>query len=386
MFDEKRFSRKKKGKKILDVEFVNVTYSRKGWPVIPHKTLPKKRKNFKNHFLTVKKTKTTTRSDEDHGSGGRTITTEDYTAFHFLKTKTTMSSGEDNGSGFRTITTTEDYMAFHSMVCSPQTARRCIESFTGATLFGSMEEYGEGDDGGDYGSIDGSSCTNNSDDRDSNNATANTTYLRRLDYRYTAPFLSVPSYYLLVVFSLTGFCTLLGHTQCVQASHPKKKITVDVQDGNGNKSSLRSSTATKVLSQTATSMMKMKNLTIKPQIFQYLLDDNDNCSNTTTTTAAATTNKNKNNNHNNKSGKVEITIDRIFEFSFGSALDVVMMHIFVCGKKEKHLVEVYRINTDTWLGKIGTLTMYPLRSIQRMILNSTIIQSLVGTKSEKKDD
>ena len=284
--------------------------------------------------------------------------------------------------------TTEDYMAFHSMVCSRQTARRCIESFTGAILFGSMEEYGEGDDDDDdddCGSIDKSSCTNNRDEgyRDSNNATTTTTTtrLRRLDYRYTAPYLSVPSYYLLVVFSLTGFCTLLGHTQCFQASHPKKTITVDVQDGNSTKSSLPyASAAPKILSQIASSMMKIKSLTIKPQIFQYILNDNNDGFNTSSTTTSSS------NNIKNKSGKVEITIDRIFEFSFGSALDVVMMHIIVCGKNEKHLVEVYRINTDTWLGKIGTLTMYPLRSIQKMILHSTIIHSFVQSKSEKKDD
>lgn len=255
--------------------------------------------------------------------------------------------------------TTEDYKAFHSMVCSPRTAERCIKSFTGAILFGEVTEYGDG----------GDDVVGDDNNHDSY-ATRTTRYhhsqqprhqqLRRLDYRYTVPFLSVPSYYLLVGFSLTGLCTLFGATQCFQSSQQSKTFTVDLKskekDANNCDNKYKSGMTTKSLSDEVSSMTKFKNLRIKPQIFHYIMNDNDDEVSRTesfATTMGPTT------------ALIDITIDRIFEFSFGSTLNVVMVHILCHGKR--HLVEVYEIETSTWLGQLGTITMYPLRFFQQLL-------------------
>ena len=73
--------------------------------------------------------------------------------------------------------TLEDYKHFHGMLCRPETAQRCIESFSGSILFLPQ----------DYNSPD--------------------------DYDFTPPYLTVVTYYLLVLLSFTGLSSLFGMTR-----------------------------------------------------------------------------------------------------------------------------------------------------------------------------
>ena len=75
------------------------------------------------------------------------------------------------------VVTLEHYKHFHGMLCRPETAQRCIESFTGTILFLPQGYQSPG------------------------------------DYDFTIPFLTVITYYLLVLLSFTGLSSLFGMTR-----------------------------------------------------------------------------------------------------------------------------------------------------------------------------
>ena len=86
--------------------------------------------------------------------------------------------------------TLNDYGAFHSMLCPPRIARRCIDSTvgTGGIVLFMPSDYHFRHPVGDRHPHDGTDI------------------------------LTVLTYYLLVLYTLTGLCTLLGLTELVHAS------------------------------------------------------------------------------------------------------------------------------------------------------------------------
>ena len=95
----------------------------------------------------------------------------------------------------------DEYKSFHGMLCRPKTAKRCIEIFNnGVALFADQKEYEYDDDDINH--------LNHLSNFDFNNNTA--------ELGSGLPF-NIWTYYLLVVLSLTGLCSLLRITQCLKA-------------------------------------------------------------------------------------------------------------------------------------------------------------------------
>jgi hypothetical protein len=91
----------------------------------------------------------------------------------------------------------DDYINFHGMKCHPQTAQRCITSFTGTVLF-MPEHYSQ------------------------------STIAR---YDCSGGILNLWSYYLLVIFSFTGLSTMCKQTKFLVAENvPVKEQAFAVED------------------------------------------------------------------------------------------------------------------------------------------------------------
>ena len=86
----------------------------------------------------------------------------------------------------------KDYIDFHGMLCNPKAAIRCIRSFEdGTALFANQEEYGT--------------------------AIAGNSNLSNFDLNAMPIGLNLLTYYLLVLLSLTGLCSILRQTKIIKA-------------------------------------------------------------------------------------------------------------------------------------------------------------------------
>lgn len=162
----------------------------------------------------------------------------------------------------RTDATLDDYTNFHGMLCRPSTAQRCIDSFTGTVLF--MPEHG----------------TSEPNRYDCSNG-----------------MLSLWSYYLLVVVSLTGLSTLLKQTEFLTAENVPAQQHLNVDE--------------------LVSKQNNPLLSVDQNVLDYVMKQTDSSS---------------------------LQLKRYFEYHFGGLVpvSVIMLH-FLCDKGLLHLVEVYHV-------------------------------------------
>lgn len=188
-----------------------------------------------------------------------------------------------------------DYIAFHGMLISPGAAQRCIDSFNGVVLFADQATY------------------NNRSD------------LKNFDFNRTPFPLSLWSYYLLVAFSLTGLCSVLGQTKLLRCNDKEnKEFSAGEEEGVDS--------------------IDIQNLRIPANAISYVIQ-----------------------RANDQKFELEkpvhsIKLTRRFEYNFGGFLSVMMVH-FVCCNGRRHLVEVYRVES-TALGVLSKALLVPWQMIQ----------------------
>jgi hypothetical protein len=220
-----------------------------------------------------------------------------------------------------------DYTNFHGMLCHVETARRCLTSFNGVALFADQSFY--------------------------NLHTGDTTAssFASVDYNNEKLFplgLTVMNYYLLVLFSLTGPCTLCGQTRVLRAEEGLNEM---FQQQTIDSEIVVHSTETKVP------------LGIPSNVLNYIrrqsanLDKNENLIGISLAHSLTPDDGNVDNKNNNNN----VVLKRRFEFDFGGYLSVMMLH-FVCHRGRTHLVEVYRLQTEhSLLGWVVTSLLWSLR-------------------------
>ncbi|KAG7351164.1 hypothetical protein IV203_010524 [Nitzschia inconspicua] len=207
-----------------------------------------------------------------------------------------------------------DYTNFHGMLCRVGTARRCIQSFDGVALFADQSTY-------------------HRNDHD----------LSSVDYKHKGILLglSVVNYYLLVLFSLTGACTLVGRTKFLA-----------MQDGLFDQFHPHE-TGPMICSKET-----KETLCMPPKVLDYIrkrsadLDydqDQSQPQNSSTPPLSQAC-----------SNDDTVVLKRRFEYEFGGYLSVMMLH-FQCSRGRTHLVEVYRVHSDSALGRVVNLLLQPLR-------------------------
>ena len=165
----------------------------------------------------------------------------------------------------------DEYSAFHGMFCRWSPSVRCIESFDGSFLFADYQTYEKS--GKDLASVD----------------------FNRHPFKF-----NVVLYYLLVLYSFTGLCTLLGQTKCTCQKPEKQRFTL------GNEKYIHSEFH--------------KELRVTPEAIDYILERSQAASSSTSAP--------------------ELLLTQRFEYEFGTYLSVMMLH-FTCSAGQKHLVEVY---------------------------------------------
>jgi hypothetical protein len=190
-----------------------------------------------------------------------------------------------------------DYIAFHGMLISPPSAQRCIDSFNGVVLFADQSTYDNRMD------------------------------LKYFDFNRTRLPLTIWSYYVLVAFSLTGLCSLLGQTKLLTCNDAEnKECRADDEK------------------EVAVDSIEIQNLRIPTYAIRYVIQRaNDlKC--------------------DSEKAVSTLQLTRRFEYNFGGFLSVMMVH-FVCCNGRKHLVEVYRVE-NTALGVLTKVFLLPLQMIQ----------------------
>jgi hypothetical protein len=197
----------------------------------------------------------------------------------------------------------KDYTNFHGMLCSVGTARRCIQSFNGVAIFADQSIY-------------------NDDNTD----------LSTVDYNKKGALLglSVLNYYLLVLFSLTGACTLLGQTEFLES-----------RDGLSEQFHLEQKDVT------VRSKKIQNQLCMPSKVLEYIR----------ASSAGGTEN-----NLADPAASNMVVLKRRFEYNFGGCISVMMLH-FECSRGKTHLVEVYRIERKSPFGLVVCILLKPLRLV-----------------------
>jgi len=211
-----------------------------------------------------------------------------------------------------------DYTAFHGMLCNPFAAQRVIQTFRGgAIVFANQKQY----DAVVKGKI-------NLEDHDCN----------------IVPLpLAMWSYYLLVLISLTGFCSALGFTRVIEVvdysddedTHKDTQLRFKNGDGACIESSKSESTTPLIFPSSAIDYVIGQSFKMGPLSTESTTNGESN-SNATAT----------------KHSIPEVTLVRKFEYDFGGFISVMMIH-FLCTNGRTHLMEIYRVNTETKLGFIA---------------------------------
>jgi hypothetical protein len=214
------------------------------------------------------------------------------------------------------------------MLCGTAAAERCIKSFDGVALFADQSAY--------------------------NAANSESNCLMAFDYniRSIFPSLTVWSYYLLVVFSFTGICTLFGQTRLLKVA--------DDLDAPFNEEETNEGVSSEVA----------ENLRIPPKVIEYIRNRSKNLA----TSAAAPV---KLDDQKADVDNDAVVLKRRFEFDFGGFLTVMMLH-FVCSQRKTHLVEVYRFEKLSVVGLVVSLFVKPLSLWRQM--------SIKKKTSNKRED
>ncbi len=211
----------------------------------------------------------------------------------------------------------EEYTAFHGMLCNPFAVQRAIQTFRGgAIVFADQKEY----DAAAKGKI-------NLEDYDCN----------------IVPIpLSMWSYYLLVLISLTGFCSALGFTRVIEV--------VDYSDNSGDEDTqLRFKKGDGAHIESSNSEPALP-LIFPSSAIDYVIDQSFKMGPLST---KSTTNGEFNANSTTlKHAVPEVNLVRKFEYDFGGFISVMMLH-FLCTNGKTHLMEIYRVNTESTPGLVA---------------------------------
>ena len=230
----------------------------------------------------------------------------------------------------------KEYVAFHGMLCRPKTAYRVIQSFQGgALLFASQKDYD------DY--------------------VAGESNLSDFDFNIGPIGLNIWTYYLLVLVSLTGFCSVVGSTKLIKAieyenscENEDKHCDTTLQFEKGDKTCIESS-------DTASTFP----LRLPPKAMDYVIDESFRMSSgSTKSTINEGTYKNS---VAGKSQSPKLALVRRFEYDFGGFLSVMMLH-FMCTNGRIHLVEIYRFNTRATAGVIAKMMSTLLNGIKSLLI------------------
>jgi len=233
----------------------------------------------------------------------------------------------------------EDYKAFHGMLCAPKDARRCIQSFEGgAILFASQEDYGI--------AIAGNKSFSNFD--------------------FNGNTLNIWTYYLLVIFSLTGLCSVLRRTKVIEA------VEYNDSDDSGDDILRQFKKGDKKFIESSKTTTAKNPLRLPPEVIEYVIDrsfalgplytensmkEEMNAKKDATISIAT----------EEKDTMPELTLIRRFEYDFGGWLSVMMLH-FVCTNGRMHLVEIYGLNKQTIVGFIVEILMKPLQLLKLILM------------------
>mmetsp|Transcript_12397 Transcript_12397/g.15702 ORF Transcript_12397/g.15702 Transcript_12397/m.15702 type:complete len:245 (-) Transcript_12397:104-838(-) len=236
----------------------------------------------------------------------------------------------------------KEFDNFHSMVCQPKAAQRCVDEFkskNGCILF-----------------MPTSYCsTRNRDDKKSRDIIAN----------YDGSILlNLLSYYALVVASFTGLCTLLGMTDTVEMEEYSGQGDRGVQVWPLEKSNHD-------ISLLARSSKKEPLIRIEDSVFKYMEDH----------VYRYTTDQKVAKMSLDDSGP-KFYLKRKFEYHFRLvSLHVIMVH-FSCtykGHTNLHLVEVYHIKNPFLRFTLGTVF-----DTMAKLLRHITCGSLKNTKAKNK--
>ena len=246
----------------------------------------------------------------------------------------------------------KDYTAFHGMLCAPGVARRCLQSFQdGVSLFAGQDDYDQ--------SIQRNEKISNFD---FNNI--------------LFPF-NIWAYYLLVLTSLTGFCSLLFCTKVIEATECIQSFDAGSKDEpwksgirfkKGDNKHIESSKTT-----------KKAPLRLPPEVLDYVIDRS-------AVLGPLPINKEIQDQSNsvpsgsNKTTTPELILLRRFEYDFGGFLSVMMLHL-VCTNGRTHLVEIFRYDKGTVLGLVGRTLLEPLYILKSFFVKTLPLrQSVNNTK------
>lgn len=195
--------------------------------------------------------------------------------------------------------TLEDYRNFHGMLCRPSTAQRCIDSFTGTILF--IPEQPSSSTSETISTYD---CSNG--------------------------MLNLWSYYLLVLFSLTGLSTLFKQTKFLVGENVADAATIPFHQAQANDT-------TAII----TSTHITPPLHVDKHVLNYVMQQTNSAS---------------------------LQLRRRFEYHFGGVIpvSVIMLH-FQCNKGLLHLVEVYRAErAPSLFGRLTSILGNAVRWIVEM--------------------
>jgi hypothetical protein len=215
------------------------------------------------------------------------------------------------------------------MLCSFACAQRCINSFDGVALFADQSTYDK-------------------IDRHDNQCMAVWDYNNKpLPIR-----LNVVNYYLLVLLSLTGLCSLIGKTKILLA---EDSLEIPYNSNEGENS---------VYSKVS------KNLYIPPGAMAYIHErSRELCKGDRTSKISE------------MQTPVELTLQRRFEFDFGGFLSVMMLH-FECSNGMTHLVETYGVDQSSWIGRLAIWSLVPFYWLQYLTVRRNEIDTVSMYKEE----
>ena len=236
----------------------------------------------------------------------RTISSIDTELTHFTPSVMSLTSSS-RFSFLRGPPSISEFTAFHSMVCNPLSAQRCIEYLDGAALFASQDDY------------------------------QTTEAVSTFDYLQTPLRMNWFTYYGLVIFSGTGLLTLLRQTETKLVQ--EENVTFGELDHEGKTAAVSNR---KVESKSLDKISGRNSLVISSEVIDYLIQQSRRMGPKSTTSSADKA----------LCQPGEIRLIRRFEFQFGSLVSVMMCH-FECCHQRRYLVEVYQFSEGRdWMTRL----------------------------------
>lgn len=241
--------------------------------------------------------------------------------------------------------TLQDYTAFHGMLCLPDVAQRCIQSFEdGVSLFASQQNYDD--------------------------VTRGKKQIADFDFNVILFPFNIWTYYLLTLLSLTMFSSLFSFTKVIEAT----ECIHSFDDGGKDRPRKPGIRFKKGDNKHFESSVTTRNgpLRLPPEALDHIIDRSavlgpllvDNQTNSIEGVS-------------NANATPEIVLLRRFEFDFGGFLSVMMLH-FVCTNGRTHLVEIFRYDTGTIIGFLGRILIQPLTIVQILIVKIKPLRQTVN--------